>query len=107
MITLGIPADRQLDERTREAACGAKGALREQALLWSAATVTLVALAEVFFGFMPAIAIGFQLSGFLLYLGMKRSLVRSVVDGTVRPSRRVWGGEDARARHTRRGSASA
>ena len=72
-----------------------KGALREQALLWSAATVTLVALAEIFFGFMPAIAIGFQLSGFLLYLGMKRSLVRSVVDGTVRPSRRVWGGEDA------------
>ena len=44
---------------------------------------------------MLAIAVGFQLSGLLLYLGMKRSLVRSVVDGNVRPSRRVWGGEDA------------
>ena len=72
-----------------------KGALREPALLWSIATVVAVAVAEVFFGFMPAIGVGFQLSGLLLYLGMKRSLVRSVVDGNVRPSRRVWGGEDA------------
>ena len=72
-----------------------KGALREPALLWSIATVVVVAIAEVFFGFMPAIGVGFQLSGLLLYLGMKRSLVRSVVDGNVRPSRRVWGGEDA------------
>jgi MFS superfamily sulfate permease-like transporter len=72
-----------------------KGALREPALLWSVATVVVVAFAEVFFGFMPAIGVGFQLSGLLLYLGMKRSLVRSVVDGNVRPSRRVWGGEDA------------
>ena len=94
MITLGFLL---IDNWTKGLAgrMRRKGALREQALLWSAATVTLVALAEVFFGFMPAIAIGFQLSGFLLYLGMKRSLVRSVVDGTVRPSRRVWGGEDA------------
>jgi len=94
MITLGIAL---IDNWTKGLAgrMRRKGALREQALLWSAATVTLVTLAEVFFGFMPAIAIGFQLSGFLLYLGMKRSLVRSVVDGTVRPSRRVWGGEDA------------
>ena len=94
MITLGIAL---IDNWTKGLAgrMRRKGALREQALLWSAATVTLVTIAEVFFGFMPAIAIGFQLSGFLLYLGMKRSLVRSVVDGTVRPSRRVWGGEDA------------
>ena len=94
MITLGIAL---IDNWTKGLAgrMRRKGALREQALLWSAATVTLVTLAEVLFGFMPAIAIGFQLSGFLLYLGMKRSLVRSVVDGTVRPSRRVWGGEDA------------
>ncbi len=94
MITLGIAL---IDNWTKGLAgrMRRKGALREQALLWSAATVTLVTLAEVLFGFMPAIAIGFQLSGFLLYLGMKRSLVRSVVDATVRPSRRVWGGEDA------------
>jgi anti-anti-sigma regulatory factor len=55
----------------------------------------LVALTEVVFGFQPAIAVGFQLSGLLFYLGMNRSLVRSIVDGTVRPSRRVWGGDDA------------
>ena len=79
-----------------------KGALREPALLWSIATVVVVAFAEVFFGFMPAIGAGFQLSGLLLYLGMKRSLVRSVVDGNVRPSRRMWGGEDeARVRAAR------
>ena len=72
-----------------------KGALRESALLWSVATVVVVAVSEVLFGFQMAIAVGFQLSGLLLYLGMKRSLVRSVVDGNVRPSRRVWGGEDA------------
>jgi sulfate permease, SulP family len=72
-----------------------KGALRESALLWSVATVVVVAFSEVLFGFQMAIAVGFQLSGLLLYLGMKRSLVRSVVDGNVRPSRRIWGGEDA------------
>ncbi len=94
MITLGLAL---IDNWTKGLAgrLRRKGALRERALLWSAATVALVALAEIFFGFMPAIAVGFQLSGFLLYLGMNRSLVRSVFDGTVRPSRRVWGGEDA------------
>jgi len=94
MVTLGI----QLIDRWTTGLVGRlrrKGALREPALLWSIATVILVAFAEVFFGFMPAIGVGFQLSGLLLYLGMKRSLVRSVVDGNVRPSRRVWGGEDA------------
>jgi len=94
MVTLGI----QLIDRWTTGLVGRlrrKGALREPALLWSIATVVLVAFAEVFFGFMPAIGVGFQLSGLLLYLGMKRSLVRSVVDGNMRPSRRVWGGEDA------------
>jgi len=94
MVTLGIALvdswAKGLVGRLRR-----KGALHEQALLWSVATVVLVALTEVVFGFQPAIAVGFQLSGLLFYLGMNRSLVRSVVDGTVRPSRRVWGGEDA------------
>ena len=71
------------------------GALRDATLLWSVATVTLVALAAVFFGFISAIGVGLQLSAILFFRGMNRSLVRSVVDGTVRPSRRVWGGEDA------------
>ena len=55
----------------------------------------LVAITAVFFGFIPAIAVGFVLSGLLFFISMNRSLVRSVVDGTARPSRRVWGGEDA------------
>ena len=41
------------------------------------------------------IVVGFVLSGALFLVGMNRSLVRSVVDATVRPSRRVWGGQDA------------
>ena len=94
MVTLGLAL---IDNWTTGLAgrLRRKGALRESALLWSVATVVVVAFAEVLFSFMPAIGVGFQLSGFLLYLGMKRSLVRSVVDGNVRPSRRVWGGEDA------------
>jgi SulP family sulfate permease len=94
MVTLGLAL---IDNWTTGLAgrLRRKGALRESALLWSVATVAVVGFAEVFFGFMPAIGVGFQLSGLLLYLGMKRSLVRSVVDGNVRPSRRVWGGEDA------------
>ncbi|MEO8676189.1 MAG: SulP family inorganic anion transporter [Casimicrobiaceae bacterium] len=94
MVTLGLAL---IDNWTTGLAgrLRRKGALRESALLWSLATVVVVAFAEVLFSFMPAIGVGFQLSGLLLYLGMKRSLVRSVVDGNVRPSRRVWGGEDA------------
>jgi SulP family sulfate permease len=94
MVTLGLAL---IDNWTTGLAgrLRRKGALRESALLWSVATVVVVAFAEVLFSFMPAIGVGFQLSGLLLYLGMKRSLVRSVVDGNVRPSRRVWGGEDA------------
>jgi hypothetical protein len=36
-----------------------------------------------------AIAVGFQLSGLLPLSRHERSLVRSVVDGNVRPSRRI------------------
>ncbi|HZP86808.1 MAG TPA: SulP family inorganic anion transporter [Burkholderiales bacterium] len=64
-------------------------------LFWSAITVALVALAAIFVGFVAAIIVGFVLSGLLFVIGMNRSLVRSVVDANVRPSRRVWGGEDA------------
>jgi sulfate permease, SulP family len=101
MVTLGVAL---IDNWTKGLAgrLRRKGALRERALLWSAATVALVAITEVFFGFQLAIAVGFQLSGLLFYLGMNRSLVRSVVDGTVRPSRRIWGGEDAARVHAAR-----
>jgi SulP family sulfate permease len=94
MVMLGIGL---VDDWTRGLARRLRrpGAFRDGTLLWSASTVALVALAAVFFGFTVAIAVGLQLSAILFFRGMNRSLVRSVVDGTVRPSRRVWGGDDA------------
>ncbi len=71
------------------------GMVPDQALAWSAITVALVALTAIFVGFVAAIVVGFLLSGLLFFVGMNRSLVRSVVDATVRPSRRIWGGENA------------
>jgi SulP family sulfate permease len=79
-----------------------RDALHDRTLLWSIVTVLAVALTAVFFGFIAAIAVGLVLSGMLLFVSMNRSLVRSVVDGTVRPSRRVWGGEDAARVHAAR-----
>jgi MFS superfamily sulfate permease-like transporter len=76
---------------------------RDRTVRWSVATVVLVALTAVFLGFVPAIAVGLVLSGLLFVVGMNRSLVRSDVDATVRPSRRMWGGADAvRVREVRR-----
>ncbi|HMF27403.1 MAG TPA: cyclic nucleotide-binding domain-containing protein, partial [Candidatus Cybelea sp.] len=72
-----------------------RGALRDRTLIWSAITVLLVALTAVFFGFVHAIVVGLALSCLLFFVTMNRSLVRSVVDGTIRPSRRVWGGRAA------------
>jgi len=76
-----------------------RGARRDHPLLWSVVTVVLVALTAIFAGFMAAMAVGFLMSGLLFFIGMNRSLVRSVVDATVRPSRRIWGGEDALRLH--------
>lgn len=94
MVMLGIGLidnwTRGLVRRLRRAS-----AFRDATLLWSVATVALVALAAIFFSFIAAIGVGLQLSAILFFRGMNRSLVRSVVDGTVRPSRRVWGGDDA------------
>ena len=94
MLTLGVGLidtwTRGLLRRLRR-----RDALRDRTLLWSAITVLAVALTAVFLGFIAAIAVGLVLSGLLFFVSMNRSLVRSVVDGTVRPSRRVWGGESA------------
>jgi len=68
---------------------------RDPTLRWSAITVAVVGLTAVAFGFVVAIAVGFVLSVVLFVVGMNRSLVRSDVDATIRPSRRVWGGDDA------------
>jgi SulP family sulfate permease len=68
---------------------------RDRTMQWSIATVVLVAVATVAWGFMTAMTVGIVLSILLFFVGMNRSLVRSDVDATARPSRRVWGGGDA------------
>ena len=88
-------ADRQLDDRPRRPPAAKRSVARERAALERGDRSGCRVQPRSLFGFESAIAVGFQLSGLLLYLGMKRSLVRSVVDGNVRPSRRIWGGEDA------------
>ncbi len=94
MVTMGVGLidtwTHGLVRRLRDA-----GTRPDQALAWSAATVAVVALTAIFVGFVPAIGVGFLLSGLLFFIGMNRSLVRSVVDATVRPSRRIWGGDNA------------
>jgi SulP family sulfate permease len=72
-----------------------RGAFHDRTLVWSAITVLLVAVTAVLSGFVLAIVVGLALSCLLFFVTMNRSLVRSVVDGTIRPSRRVWGGRAA------------
>ena len=60
----------------------------------SIATVFIVAVVTVAFGFIAALITGLVLSAILLMIEMNRSLVRRVVAGTLRPSRRVWGPAD-------------
>ncbi|HSD40631.1 MAG TPA: sodium-independent anion transporter [Burkholderiales bacterium] len=69
---------------------------RDRALLWSAAVVVLVAAITVFFGFVVAVVAGVFLSMALFIASMNRSLVRSVHSGAARPSRRIYGPEEAR-----------
>jgi SulP family sulfate permease len=73
----------------------APGERGDHARALSMATVVVVAVVMMAFGFVPAIAAGLVMSVALLLVGMNRSFVGAIVDGTLRPSRRVWGGEDA------------
>lgn len=58
--------------------------------LLSVGTVLVVAATTILSGFLPAVAIGLVASAILLFVQMNRSLVRNVVPGILRPSRRVW-----------------
>jgi CRP-like cAMP-binding protein/anti-anti-sigma regulatory factor len=69
---------------------------RDRALLWSAAVVALVAGITVFVSFVVAVIAGVFLSMALFIAAMNRSLVRSVQSGATRPSRRIYGPEEAR-----------
>ena len=68
---------------------------RNPARLFSIATVAIVAVATVTLGFLPALGIGLVLSVLIHLVGLNRSLIRSVVDGNQRPSRRTWEGVEA------------
>ncbi len=61
----------------------------------SAAVVVLVAGLMVTVGFVVAVIAGVFLSMALFIAAMNRSLVRSVCDGAARPSRRIYGPEEA------------
>ncbi|HSD54029.1 MAG TPA: SulP family inorganic anion transporter [Burkholderiales bacterium] len=76
----------------RRLAAGERG----RALLWSAAVILLVATITVFISFVVAVVAGVFLSMALFIAAMNRSLVRSVHTGAVRPSRRIYGPEEAR-----------
>ena len=68
---------------------------RDETLLWSMAVVVLVAAITVLVNFLVAVIAGLFLSMALFIATMNRSLVRAVYDGTARPSRRIYGPEDA------------
>lgn len=69
---------------------------RDRTLLWSAAVVVLVAAITVLINFVIAVIAGVFLSMALFIASMNRSLVRSIQNGAARPSRRIYGPEQAR-----------
>jgi MFS superfamily sulfate permease-like transporter/CRP-like cAMP-binding protein len=69
---------------------------RDRTLLWSSAVVVLVAAITVLVNFVIAVTVGVFLSMALFIASMNRSLVRSVQNGAARPSRRIYGPEEAR-----------
>jgi MFS superfamily sulfate permease-like transporter len=69
---------------------------RDRTLLWSAAVVVLVAAITVLISFVVAVIAGVFLSMALFIAAMNRSLVRSVQNGAARPSRRIYGPDEAR-----------
>jgi len=76
---------------------------RDRDALWSLSIVVIVGAITVVFGFVPAIAVGVVLSLVLFVASLNRSLVRSVVTGESRGSRRIYDAERAcmlRARGT-------
>jgi MFS superfamily sulfate permease-like transporter len=69
---------------------------RDRTLLWSSAVVVLVAAITVLVNFVIAVIAGVFLSMALFIVSMNRSLVRTVQNGAARPSRRIYGPEEAR-----------
>jgi sulfate permease, SulP family len=65
--------------------------IRDRSAWSSAAAVVLVAGVMVGINFVVAVIAGIFLSMALFIAAMNRSLVRAVLDGTARPSRRVYG----------------
>jgi CRP-like cAMP-binding protein/anti-anti-sigma regulatory factor len=69
----------------------APAARQDRLAIWSAVIVVVVALATIFTNFAAALAIGLILSMALFIASLHHTLVRAIVDGNSRPSRRHWG----------------
>jgi len=69
----------------------APAARQDRLAIWSAVIVVVVALATVFTNFATALAVGLMLSMALFIASLHHTLVRAIVDGNSRPSRRIWG----------------
>ena len=76
--------------------------VRDRAAWSSAAVVALVAGVMVAVNFVVAVIAGVFLSMALFIAAMNRSLVRAVLDGTARPSRRIYGPDEERLLATSR-----
>lgn len=68
---------------------------RDRPVLWSVAVVVLVTAITVLWSFVAAVIVGSFLSMALFIASMNRSLVRALHDGTARPSRRIYGPQQA------------
>lgn len=69
----------------------APAARQDRLAIWSAVIVVVVALATTIGNFAIALGVGLVLSMALFIASMHHTLVRAIVDGNSRPSRRVWG----------------
>ena len=68
----------------------APAARQDPLAIWSAVIVAIVAVATIATSFAAALAVGLALSMALFIASMHHTLVRAIVDGNSRPSRRIW-----------------
>ena len=75
----------------------ARSGTRDRDAVWALATVAIVCLMTVAFGFVLGIAVGIGVSIVLFVAAQNRSLLRTVATGETRTSRRIYRDEEAAA----------
>jgi len=99
MVTIAVAlSDRWTRQLVRQWLSGE----RSTDLRHSLAVVALVGLVTVLFGFVAAVGFGILLAMLIFISAMNRSLVRGRYSALVRPSRRIYGAEQARLLQTER-----